>query len=613
MRRLTAGLAIAALFSVPIAANSQPISPTFNTVTASKLFQAPASTTTGAGLNLPQGVAPSAPNNGDVWTTSAGVFAQIAGVTVGPLGGGGGSNPGPANGIAYYASAGSTVSGLATANNGILITSPSGIPSISTTLPTNLTIPSFNGSAANYPNIAGLPTVTASNSGQIAFVANCLNGTQTGINGTGCLYVVNDIGTWSPMPQIPTQTITIGGQAVNLGGATANQGNGTLLPTASGTFTNGDCVSVNSGGAFVDSGGACGGGGGSGTVTSAAANALAYYASAGTAVAGLTPVNNAVVVTSGAAVPSEATTLPSGLTIPAPTVSNAVLTGAGTYVGLTGSGKLTTAAATTSQAGISLPPGTAPTSPTNGDVWTTTGGLFARINGTTVGPFGTSTGSVSSIITSSPISGGTITTTGTITCPTCATTTNGGLLTATSPETISAAGVIACATCVTSSGGGAATATAPVTVSSAGLIGCATCLTASGGALVATAPLALSGNTVSLGSQTGAGTFNWDGNTTVTNQTYYIMAKWPWATGSIVSVSYLTGGSSTPSFIIAIKINGTNVTTCNGITVSSSSVSTTTCGTNSIVSGDAVTLVIISASGTPNAAMVQINYSRSAS
>ncbi|HEY6341812.1 MAG TPA: hypothetical protein VIY49_09990 [Bryobacteraceae bacterium] len=40
-------------------------------------------------------------------------------------------------------------------------------------------------------------------------------------------------------------------------------------------------------------------------------------------------------------------------------------------------------------------------------------------------------------------------TTGNLTCPTCATTTNGGALSATSPVTISAAGVIACSTCST--------------------------------------------------------------------------------------------------------------------------------------------------------------------
>jgi len=51
------------------------------------------------------------------------------------------------------------------------------------------------------------------------------------------------------------------------------------------------------------------------------------------------------------------------------------------------SGPLITTASTTSAAGLNLPQGSAPTSPTNGDLWTTSAGVYARINGTTVGPF----------------------------------------------------------------------------------------------------------------------------------------------------------------------------------------------------------------------------------
>ncbi len=55
-------------------------------------------------------------------------------------------------------------------------------------------------------------------------------------------------------------------------------------------------------------------------------------------------------------------------------------------------GKVTTAATATGGAGFNLPHGTAPSAPVNGDVWTTTAGMYARINGTTVGPFGTGGG-----------------------------------------------------------------------------------------------------------------------------------------------------------------------------------------------------------------------------
>ena len=56
------------------------------------------------------------------------------------------------------------------------------------------------------------------------------------------------------------------------------------------------------------------------------------------------------------------------------------------------SGTITGATPTTSLASLNLPHGVAPTTPTNGDVWTTTAGIYTRINGATVGPLGTGGG-----------------------------------------------------------------------------------------------------------------------------------------------------------------------------------------------------------------------------
>ena len=50
-------------------------------------------------------------------------------------------------------------------------------------------------------------------------------------------------------------------------------------------------------------------------------------------------------------------------------------------------GKLSTSPSLSTSAGFNLPPGVAPTGPANGDLWTTTKGLFAQINGATSGPF----------------------------------------------------------------------------------------------------------------------------------------------------------------------------------------------------------------------------------
>lgn len=60
---------------------------------------------------------------------------------------------------------------------------------------------------------------------------------------------------------------------------------------------------------------------------------------------------------------------------------------------------------TTSSSSFNIPHGTAPSSPNNGDIWTTTSGLYARISGSTVGPF------ISGYYL--PLSGGTLT--GTVT------------------------------------------------------------------------------------------------------------------------------------------------------------------------------------------------------
>jgi hypothetical protein len=54
--------------------------------------------------------------------------------------------------------------------------------------------------------------------------------------------------------------------------------------------------------------------------------------------------------------------------------------------GATFTGEIITAASTTTTAGLTLPHGTAPSSPQNGEIWTTTAGLFYRINGATISP-----------------------------------------------------------------------------------------------------------------------------------------------------------------------------------------------------------------------------------
>ncbi len=54
-----------------------------------------------------------------------------------------------------------------------------------------------------------------------------------------------------------------------------------------------------------------------------------------------------------------------------------------TFVAIDQTGKIGTIASTTANAGFNVPHGSAPTAPVNGDIWTTTSGLFMRQNGST--------------------------------------------------------------------------------------------------------------------------------------------------------------------------------------------------------------------------------------
>jgi hypothetical protein len=404
--------------------------------------------------------------------------------------------------------------------------------------------------------IATLPTPIAM--GDMVWVTDCLNGTQTFGHGTGCLYTVDNTNTWTPLPNVSTLTVTVGGQALSLSGnaVTTNQGNGPAIQLAGSVAgVPGQCVQFDSNLNIVPSGAACSsGGGGSGTVTAGTTNQLPYYAGAGTTLTAFGPVNNAVVVTSNTGLPSESTTLPTGLTIPSATLSNPTATGTMNAAVETLSGKLTTAASSAGGANLSIPQGTTPTTPGNGDVWATSAGLFGRFNGITTGPFiGLANLSATSPIT---YNNGT----GAFACTTCATTTNGGALTATSPIAISVGGAI------------------------------------------------------SLGTTIGAAEFFTDASSAVHNDIYPLpVDTWPWASGTIDSVTYYTGGTSTPSFSIALQINGANVTSCNGITVNSATRATTTCSlaNNTITSGQHPTLVISGTAGTPFSSLVQINYHHS--
>ena len=121
------------------------------------------------------------------------------------------------------------------------------------------------------------------------------------------------------VPQGGTGVTTLAsGRAVIGQGASAVttyplSGTGTTVASTTGTLTNGHCVSIGAAGDLIDAGGACTTGGGGGTVSSGTGNQLAYYASTGTTVAGLSTCNSGYYGTNGSGVPSCATTLSSTL------------------------------------------------------------------------------------------------------------------------------------------------------------------------------------------------------------------------------------------------------------------------------------------------------------
>lgn len=187
-----------------------------------------APSTASAGLNLPPGSAPTTPVNGDIWTTSAGIFVRINGSTIQLSSGGSTIGVGGTNQVAYY-TAPNTVNGLATANNGVLVTSGGGVPSISSTLPSGLSAANMTLTAPLISVLAGTvygnPTGTAANMvattspilgvagssiGSIGF-QNLTSGTETIQPATGALgagVATLPAGTYNIVGDSLTQTLS---------------------------------------------------------------------------------------------------------------------------------------------------------------------------------------------------------------------------------------------------------------------------------------------------------------------------------------------------------------------------------------------------------------------
>ncbi len=352
----------------------------------------PASTTSAASLRTPHGTAPTSPVNGDLWTTTAGMFAQINGSTVGPFSAGGGTitGSGVANQVVYWtgtsAIAGDTGMVYDATNNQLaLALGSAAIPAYSFIGDLDTGIHSDTANEIDFDTagvtrfymhttavVSLLPLVLAA--GTVGAPSLYFTGAAT----TGLYKVSSGVGVTvggSQVLEILAATVTsaavwrgpngsVGTPALSFSGDT---------DTGIGQFAGADSLSFSIGGQhwylfdltkFQSYGQV--------QVNGSGGNTAPDYAFANDTDSGMywAGTNSISFATSGT----------SRLNISTTAVTSSVI---GIFP-----------ASTTAAASIRLPHGTAPTSPVDGDTWTTTAGFFAQINGSTVGPFGAGGGSI---------------------------------------------------------------------------------------------------------------------------------------------------------------------------------------------------------------------------
>lgn len=331
-------------------------------------------TTSTASLNLPHGVAPTVPVNGDVWTTTAGLYAQINGVTVGPFGAGGGGTIGgsiAANQIAVGSGA-NTISGSSTLTQ----TVTNGASLLAHAAGTNTGTASFNGFSTSSTFTGGLAAASV-NGAYVSLTATPGAAATGDCTATSALMTVtaavnqNLAGTYvrGAYTGVNANTDSIAGTTAILGVFGHRIDVNVTATNASGTAVVGNCygLSINT---SVN-------GSGSGSLDLS----TFYQLYLGTT----SQTGNLVSTTVYGIYQADVTAFNK--------LSGFTQFGAAAASSTT---RVNFPASTTAISSLRIAHGSAPTSPTNGDVWTTTAGVYARINGVTVGPLnkGTITGTV---------------------------------------------------------------------------------------------------------------------------------------------------------------------------------------------------------------------------
>ena len=238
-------------------------------------------------------------------------------------------------------------------------------------------------------------------------------------------------------------------------------------------------------------------------------------------------------------------------------LTSASLTGYAQLSGSTFTGLVSIPAATTSSAFLRVAHGSAPTSPVNGDIWTTTSGLFARINGGTqqYAPLGsTNTFTGTNTFSGATVSVGTSTAASTYNFGT------GATLTATTKAiNIGTNGVSGSTTNIAI---GSTTGTNAITIN---------------GPTTLAGTVTASGTTLDLGNSAGSATYTLGGGTTTTGLTKTVNIGTNGGTGSTTNITLGTSvGTSTTT------LQGTT----NGVTAAADN-NTTALATTAFVVGQA--------------------------
>lgn len=130
---------------------------------------------------------------------------------------------------------------------------------------------------------------------------------------SGGIPYFNSANSWNTSGVLGAGLPIVGGGAGVAPFSASKSGNTTTFATSTGSLVNGNCVSIDGNGNFIDAGGPCTTGGGGGTVSSSTANNVAYYPSTGTTVTGLPTASDGVLATDGTGVPSITSTLPTAV------------------------------------------------------------------------------------------------------------------------------------------------------------------------------------------------------------------------------------------------------------------------------------------------------------